>query len=108
VCYENVQVHGKVYADEIAVGTITCVGLQKEINCMNEYFDACWLKIDIKERKRKYYDLRRRSIKSDRKIEIWKGLHRSKYNMKYLGTIQNERRNWEKGTAEGNGREDRV
>jgi hypothetical protein len=31
-----------------------------------------------------------------------------KNNMKYLGTIPNERRNWEKGTAESTGRQDRV
>lgn len=68
MCYEHVQVNGTLYVDESAVGTITCVGMQKEINCMNEYFDACWLKIDIKERERKYYDLRRRGIKSDRKF----------------------------------------
>jgi len=79
VCYEYVQVHGTLYADESAVGTIPCVGMQKEINCMNEYCDACWLKIDIKSGEGGgYCDLRRRGIKSDRKIEIWKRLYRSK------------------------------
>lgn len=66
---EYVQVQRTLYAAESAVGTITCVGMQNEINCMNEYCDACWLEIDIKKRI-KYYDLRRRGIKSGRKIEI--------------------------------------
>ena len=38
--------------DEGAAGTIPSVGMRKEINCMNEYCDACWLKIDIKKRKK--------------------------------------------------------
>jgi hypothetical protein len=45
---------------------------------MNEHCDACWLKDDIKERKKKYYDLRRGCIKSGRKMETWKRLYRSK------------------------------
>jgi hypothetical protein len=78
VCYEYVQVHGTLYADESAVGTIPCVGMQKEINCMNEYCDACWLKTDIKRRGGGNSDLRRRGIKLDGKIEIWKRLYGSK------------------------------
>jgi len=31
-----------------------------------------------------------------------------KNDMKYLRTIPNERRNWEKGTMESTGRQDRV
>jgi len=67
---------------------------------MNEYCDACWLEIDIKKGI-KYYDLRRRGIKSGRKIEIWKRLYRSK---KYY-EIPRDNPEWKKKLAERNSRE---
>jgi hypothetical protein len=40
-------------------------------------------------------------------MEIWKRLYSSKKNnMKYIATIPNEKRNWEKGTVESTGRQD--
>jgi hypothetical protein len=86
---------GLLFADDLAVGATTTIGLQMVINCIKDYYDECNLKINVTKTKivvfRKGGKLSRDEewrLRGE-EIEIVK-------EIKYLGVVMDSRGTWDK------------
>jgi hypothetical protein len=46
---------GLRFADDLAVGATTIIGLQRAINCIKDFFEECCLKINVTKTKTRVF-----------------------------------------------------
>jgi hypothetical protein len=89
------QVAGLLFADDLAVGGTTIIGLQRVINCMKDFCEEWSLKINVAKTKIVVF---KKGGKLSGEAKRWFGGEKIEVvkEIKYLGVVLDSRGKWEK------------